>query len=137
MTTSGLPELGGSLRRAIRLKSTVLWRSQPFRREQSASSVHQLAATYFPHVSNFRGTPSDPCFDDLPQDQGHRLVVLHVDHGIGINENEGETRIVRTASRPSSAAPEDGAAGPQPLAWRPRSNPGAVPVPRGRTCRRF
>src|SRR5687767_5877422 len=60
-------------------------------------SVHQLAAAYLPYVADFRGPSRYSRLHNFPQDHRHRLVVLLVDDRVGVDEDEGETRIVRTS----------------------------------------
>src|ERR1019366_7054196 len=59
--------------------------------------VHQLAAADVANLANVRLGSGDHSFQSFPEDHRTRLVIFHVDDRIGFDEDECESRIVRTA----------------------------------------
>src|SRR4026209_1503766 len=60
-------------------------------------SVHQLGATDLPDLTNVGGPPRYACLDDLPQNHRPRLVALHIDHRISVDQYERNSWILRPA----------------------------------------
>ncbi len=57
--------------------------------------VSQLAAADMPDFANVGGRSGHHPLQNLPEDYGPRLVVLHVDHGISLDEDQGQAGVVR------------------------------------------